>query len=180
MANETTRLSPAEEAAFQQWARQNRIPDVDAPESRYDYRGFWRASKGVPHPPGTEEHFPDTFKQHGHPTFSQESQYSRGAWDGGKWIGETFLAQPPLAVSHAMPPSTLGPTQDALRILALHLPKAPAALTPASPPATPATATADDIVLRSLLRGMGQGGVDHPVHDTTVNALLEALTRGRP
>jgi len=73
----------------------------------------------------------------------------------------------------------LGPTQDAIRMMALHLPKTPPAMTPAQTPMAPRTPTADDIVLKSLMAGMGQGGVDHPVHDLTVNALLEALTRGR-
>lgn len=101
--SETTPLSPAEEQAFQQWAIANRVPDVDHPDSHYDYRGFWKATQGAPHPSGEALHFPDTFKQHGHPTFSQESQFSRGPSDGGMWVGskvDTFLAQPPMAVSH--------------------------------------------------------------------------------
>jgi hypothetical protein len=36
------------------------------------------------------------------------------------------------------------------------------------------------MVLKSLMAAMGHGGIDHPAHDTTVNALLGALTRGRP
>lgn len=91
MATEQTPLTPDEERAFQTWARANGIQDVDRPGSRYDYRGFWKATQGAPHPPGSEQHFPDTFKQHGHPTFSQESQYSAGPWDGGRWAGEQFV-----------------------------------------------------------------------------------------
>lgn len=104
--HETTTLTPAEERAFRRWVTANRIMDLDHPDSRYDYRGFWKATRGQPHPPGDEEHFPDTFKQHGHPTFSQESQYSRGSWDGGLWLPtapgtpDAFLAQPRMAVSH--------------------------------------------------------------------------------
>lgn len=101
MAAETTVLSPREEQAFQQWARANRITDVDLPDSRYDYRGFWKQTNGAPHPPGAQLHFPDTFKQHGHPSFSQESQYSAGPSDGGMWLpGDVLLKQPPMAVSH--------------------------------------------------------------------------------
>jgi hypothetical protein len=112
---DTTRLTPDEERAFQQWTVTNRITDVDHPESRYDYRGYWKSTGGAPVEPGMfvshgagqqlprRAHFTDVFKQHGHPTFSQESQYSRGPSEGGMWIGpdaETFLAQPPMAVSH--------------------------------------------------------------------------------
>ncbi len=91
MPAERTALTPEEEVAFQRWVRENGITDLDHPDSRYDYRGFWKATKGRPHPPGSMEHFPDTFKQHGHPTFSQESQYSAGPWDGGRWAGEQFV-----------------------------------------------------------------------------------------
>jgi hypothetical protein len=100
MPTETTQLSPLEEQLFQRWVGQNKIPDLDHPDSHYDYRGFWKSSQGASHPPGSEMHFPDTFKQHNHPTFSQESQYSKGPWDGGMWVNDTFLSQPPLAVSH--------------------------------------------------------------------------------
>src|SRR6266700_1070392 len=76
--SETTRLAPAEEQRFQQWTHDNGITNVDHPDAHYDMRGFWHATGGAPHPPGAEQHFPDTFKQHGHPTFSVESKYSRG------------------------------------------------------------------------------------------------------
>lgn len=87
---EVTALSPQEEARFQQWTRARGITDVDHPDSRYDYRGFWKASGDVPIRFGVD-HFPDTYKQHGHPTFSVESRYSRGPHDGGRWEGETFV-----------------------------------------------------------------------------------------
>ena len=93
MADEVTQLSPAEETQFRQWAVNNRIQDVDAPDAYYDYRGFWKSTQGANHPPGAEQHFPDTFKQHGHPTFSVESQYSTGPNDGGRWSGETYIPQ---------------------------------------------------------------------------------------
>lgn len=92
---ERTALSPDEEQAFQSWARANGITDVDAPQSRYDYRGYWKnvASQGGDQTQAYADgrHFPDTYKQHGHPTFSQESQYSAGPWDGGRWVGEDFI-----------------------------------------------------------------------------------------
>lgn len=90
---ETTALSPQEEQQFRTWIAANKIADLDQPDTHYDYRGFWKATKGAPHPPGSEQHFPDTFKQHGHPTFSVESQYSKGPNDGGRWNGDTYVPQ---------------------------------------------------------------------------------------
>lgn len=89
---ETTQLSPAQEKAFRAWTRQNGISDVDDPRAKYDYRGFWLETKGAPHRRG--DHFPDTYKQHGHETFSEESRYSTGRGDGGTWRGDTFV--PPI------------------------------------------------------------------------------------
>lgn len=102
-AADSTALSEPEERVFQEWARAEGIGDVDHPESHYDYRGYWRdiASKGgderKEYPDGL--HFPDTYKRRGHPTFSEESKYSHGPGDGGRWggaDGETFTpaAQP--------------------------------------------------------------------------------------
>lgn len=96
MPTETTALSPLEEALFQRWAQQQKITDVDHPDSHYDYRGLYQSK--APHTPGA--HFPDTYKQHGHPTFSQESAYSKGPADGGMWVGESFVPQPKLAIAH--------------------------------------------------------------------------------
>lgn len=92
---ETTPLTPREEAAFQQWALASGIRDVDSPHSRYDYRGYWKAvaSQGGDQTKQYADgpHFPDTYKQHGHPSFSVESQYSAGPWDGGRWLGEDYV-----------------------------------------------------------------------------------------
>lgn len=95
---ETTPLDSLSELRFQAWAHRNKITDVDHPDSHYDYRGYFQATGGAPHAEGT--HFPDTFKQHGHPTFSVESQYSHGPMDGGRWNGDTFVPAPD-AAKHA-------------------------------------------------------------------------------
>jgi len=92
MPQEVTVLSPEEERQFKSWAARNQITDVDHPQSFYDYRGFWKETKGQSVRFGTD-HFPDTYKQHGHPTFSVESKYSRGPNDGGRWVGERFVPQ---------------------------------------------------------------------------------------
>jgi hypothetical protein len=105
---EVTALSPVDEARFRQWAQQNGITDVDQPDSKYDYRGYWQANGNQPIRFGVD-HFTDTFKQHGHPTFSVESQYSRGLHDGGRWLTEDVQVQPPMP-SHA-------PASELLKLL---------------------------------------------------------------
>jgi hypothetical protein len=92
--DDTTKLDPLTELLFQKWVAQNQIHDVDHPDSHYDYRGFFLS--GLPHKAG--DHYPDTYKQHGHPTFSVESKYSRGLQDGGQWLGDTLI--PPPMKSH--------------------------------------------------------------------------------
>lgn len=87
---EETPLSADEEEAFQYWARRNNVSDANDPRANYDYRGFWKETAGQPVRYGVD-HFPDTYKQHGHPTFSVESQYSRGPDDGGRWDGDRYI-----------------------------------------------------------------------------------------
>jgi len=83
---ETTPLTPDEEKQYQTWLTTNKIEGADEPDSYYDYRGYWKDTKGAPYPPpGGKGHGPDTYKQHGHPTFSVESRYSTGPNDGGHW-----------------------------------------------------------------------------------------------
>lgn len=95
MSGEKTNLSPEQERAFREWIARNGITDLDSPQSRYDYRGYWKdvASKGGDQTKAYEDglHFPDTYKQHGHNTFSQESKYSQGMYDGGRWYGEDYM-----------------------------------------------------------------------------------------
>lgn len=127
MNGERTRLTPEEEIQFQFWARENGITDVDAPQSRYDYRGYWKdvASLGGDQTKAYEDgpHFPDTYKQHGHPTFSVESRYSAGPFDGGRWSGEDYV--PPGADS--LMTSRRGTNPDvlmqAIMALAKHMPR---------------------------------------------------------
>lgn len=110
---ETTRLTPEEEREYHRWIKHYGVKDIDPAtgepydDVHYDMRGYWKANyvpgmAGFGPPQFEGAHGPDTFKQHGHPTFSQESQYSKGPRDGGMWIpgSEVLLAQPPMAVSH--------------------------------------------------------------------------------
>src|SRR2546429_225239 len=79
---------------FDAWVRRNRIRDLDAPNSFCDYRGAFMA--GVNR--GKDGHWPDTFKQHGHPTFSVESQYALPNDPmAGHWEGDTYV--PPKKVT---------------------------------------------------------------------------------
>jgi len=109
--SETTRLGPDEERDFAAWSRANGVRDVDHPDSHYDYRGFWKESGGRPVRGGVD-HFPDAFKQHGHPTFSRESRYSRGAGDGGIWLDDSFV--PPPKYESAAYPTPRAPDTTAL------------------------------------------------------------------
>jgi hypothetical protein len=90
--NDTTQLNPETEARFQQWAQQNKIRDVDLPDSNYDYRGAWLA--GMHADPNAGLHWPDQFKQHGHETFSNESQYAQGPYDAGHWENDKYVYPP--------------------------------------------------------------------------------------
>lgn len=90
---EVTPLTPQQERAYRTWVQASGITDADNPDAHYDYRGLFLARSGQPVPPRPGRHFPDTFKQHGHPTFSIESKYSRGSSDGGRWEGETYVPQ---------------------------------------------------------------------------------------
>ena len=105
MGAETTQLPAAQEKAFQAWAKKNGITDVNDPQAHYDYRGFWLS--GGDHKSG--DHFPDTFKQHGHETFSEESAYSSGPGDGGRWNGEQFSPPQRSAFTGNMAPSIRPP-----------------------------------------------------------------------
>lgn len=87
-----TKLTPAQEAAFQQWGAQQaaqtgRNPAADTYD--YDMRGFWKAGNGNPSF-SDNGHAGDLFKKPNHPTFSDQSQYhgvdgnQGGTWGGGQ------------------------------------------------------------------------------------------------
>lgn len=97
---ETTQLSPLENEMFQRWVLDNQIGDLDHPQSFYDYRGFWKEHPDFKRAPG--QHLTDKFKQHGHPTFSVESQYSLGPDDGGTWQGDNYVPPQDLTRSSKM------------------------------------------------------------------------------
>jgi len=72
-----TPLSPTEEAQFRRWLAL--LPPRLQSTADYDMRGAWKADAKA----AINGHLPDTWKKPNHPTFSSESQYSKGT--GGKW-----------------------------------------------------------------------------------------------
>ncbi len=83
-----TVLNLADEIKFRNWIAQHGVKDLDNPLSHYDYRGYWQAQQGGD--PNAQQaanqHYPDTYKLPGHPTFSNESQYAQP--DAPHWEGD--------------------------------------------------------------------------------------------
>lgn len=77
-ANYNTPLTPAQEAAFQKWAKANpRLGNT----YDYDARGFWlHGAKAA-----ANGHGDDEWKKPNHPTFSTGSDYSGPYTPGGVW-----------------------------------------------------------------------------------------------
>jgi hypothetical protein len=83
-----TRLTPAEEARYQQWlVEQSRANGRDMSRDTYDYdlRGFFKSGGKFDAESG---HAGDRFKKPNHPTFSDQSQYHGvDGYQGGTWGG---------------------------------------------------------------------------------------------
>ena len=86
-----TKLSNEEEYQFKDWySKVSRYKGLsenpDDPNQSYDYRGYWKNEdrNGIL---GDDPyaHFIDRYKKPGHPTFSNESQYSNEETPGGSW-----------------------------------------------------------------------------------------------
>ena len=63
--------------------------------------GSYKETGGVPIKWG-EDHFPDTYKQPGHETFSEESKYAEEL-PAGHWEGEAYMPPPVAPVVEANP-----------------------------------------------------------------------------
>jgi hypothetical protein len=79
--------SENERKAFNAWLKANNIVGPFHEEQHYDYVSAFRSKINR----DKNEHFPDTYKLPGHPTFSIESQYYKpgmkaGRWEDGKYI----------------------------------------------------------------------------------------------
>lgn len=94
-----TRLSPAQEAQFQAWVKQNNVPFDPSPQADYDMRGFFkalkagdpRASTGVNQNDG-KLHFGDYWKTPYHKSFSNESQWATA--EAPRWNERDQLVLP--------------------------------------------------------------------------------------
>lgn len=77
-----TKLTAAEEAAFQAWAKaEGRERDV----YDYDLRGAWRELTSGTMSEDDRGHLGDKYKKPNHPTFSTQSKYSTPETPGGVW-----------------------------------------------------------------------------------------------
>ena len=92
-----TQLSPDEEARFQEWTKQSKVPWQDTPTADYDMRGFWKEMQVNPqgnktsiNPNDNKIHYPDKFKTPYHQSFSRESMYALPT--APKWINSHQLA----------------------------------------------------------------------------------------
>ena len=89
--NFNTELTEQEEKAYQTWIQQVKTitgRDLSKDTETYDMRGFWKEAPGEQLQrilDDNDAHFTDKYKKPNHPTFSNESQYSKGEWEGGTW-----------------------------------------------------------------------------------------------
>lgn len=95
------RATPAEEQAFVDWLKANKVKEPYHPNQHYDYVSAFR--NGV-NRDGKSAHFPDTYKLPKHPTFSIESQYYRHWMPAGYWEGERYV---PIKTVYDLPPILL-------------------------------------------------------------------------
>ena len=104
-----TELNDRREKKFQDWyanaaATLGLDPNPDAYEHAYDYRGYWLNNRDAD-VSSPDFHFPDTWKQPHHPTFSDESIYAKGHEGVGHWDGERFVPGPFNNIMRATEPS---------------------------------------------------------------------------
>ncbi len=87
-----TKLSPEDEAKFQQWVQQNHVPWQDTPDADYDMRGYWKAltNPSDPHHDLTQRakngHYSDYWKTPYSGVFSRESMYATPK--APRWVGQ--------------------------------------------------------------------------------------------
>lgn len=85
------------DSAFLSWYKKNTIEgqgnipfEEQSKRGTYDYYSFYKNGEHNNKDFDIEKHFPDTYKQSKHPTFSDESIYD-GNKKAGRWEGETFI-----------------------------------------------------------------------------------------
>jgi hypothetical protein len=86
MSKYDTKLSQQDELKFKEWKNKYAPKDSGAD---YDLRGAYKSGLK---PDTKSGHWPDTYKKPNHPTFSDQSIYSKdepekaGSWEGEKYI----------------------------------------------------------------------------------------------
>lgn len=102
-----TVLEPSQEANFQSWVKQNKVPWQDTPTADYDMRGYYKAMQsGDPLArQASNMHYPDTYKTPYHKTFSNESKYATQdapSWQGNRLVdnrGNIVADENPIKIS---------------------------------------------------------------------------------
>jgi len=95
--NQYTTLNPYEEQYFQAWKRLHNIPFADTGSDDYDMRGYFknqvlqnRDASSI-NPIDRQIHYPDTYKQPTHESFSRESQYWQPGMNEREWAGNVLI-----------------------------------------------------------------------------------------
>lgn len=90
-----TQLQPHQELMFKSWLKANDVPFQDNGSDDYDMRAFFLnnvlGGQGQQRN-GQNMHFPDTYKQPSHESYSSESIKGRPSDPKRSWIGEDTLA----------------------------------------------------------------------------------------
>ena len=95
ISNFNTKLSPQEEAGFQQWAvsesekaGKDKFRDLED----YDLRGAWKEIQSGEMKPDERGHLGDKYKKPNHPTFSDQSIYhnTKDPKTGERYLGGTW------------------------------------------------------------------------------------------
>lgn len=82
---------------FNEWKSQmqSKYPDIEMDNTKagYDYVRYFNDNydDAIRHLSNLQ-HFPDTYKLPNHPTFSNESIYSRGPMMGGNWVNDSTFS----------------------------------------------------------------------------------------
>lgn len=90
MKNHYNSFADGGKLTFQQWKAQmqSKYPDIEMDNNKagYDYETYFNDNYNEAIAQLSNlRHFPDTYKLYNHPTFSNESIYSRGPMIGGSW-----------------------------------------------------------------------------------------------
>lgn len=95
--NKYTSLNPYEEQYFQTWKKIHNVPFADTGLDDYDMRGYFKeqvlSNKNLTNvnPIDNQIHYPDTYKQPTHQSFSRESKYWEPGMNEREWINNILI-----------------------------------------------------------------------------------------